>query len=123
MDIETYGLGVDARRIQVVTIAHTGEAVFFDPRDPYQRTWWRTRSRTYRTSSTCAFDVLNGAERAQDCSGHRQGRRHHDLCPVGRTGPAHQEGPDGPSLSYLARPPARRAKPGNQGSANSIQNQ
>jgi DNA polymerase-1 len=36
VDIETYGLGVDARRIKCVTIAHTGEAVVLDPREEFQ---------------------------------------------------------------------------------------
>jgi DNA polymerase I len=36
VDIETFGLGNDARKLKCVTFADTGEAVILDPRDPYQ---------------------------------------------------------------------------------------
>lgn len=42
LDIETYGLGVDANRIKCVVLAQSESALVLDPRDPYQRnmlTW------------------------------------------------------------------------------------
>lgn len=72
-DIETFGLGADARRIKVVTFGTPTHAVLLDPRDPAQHriirfTIEHARQLVFHNS---AFDVpslaINGLFRAEDC--------------------------------------------------------
>jgi DNA polymerase-1 len=51
-DIETYGLGLDARRIKSVTFGDDVASVVMDPRDPYQEDLIR---KTFAYATTIAF--------------------------------------------------------------------
>jgi DNA polymerase I len=72
VDIETYGLGTDARKIKCVTFANTGHALILDPRDPVQSKIIRDLTSGLDTLifHNSAFDVpnliLNGLMRIED---------------------------------------------------------
>jgi DNA polymerase-1 len=60
-DIETFGTGVDARRLKSVTVGHATHAVILDPRDPMQAelvkiAFERARTITFHNS---VYDVVN----------------------------------------------------------------
>ena len=71
-DIETYGLGLAARRLKVVGFADDHEAVLIDPRDPGQAELiqWVNREATSSTFHNSPYDVpklyLNGLIRIED---------------------------------------------------------
>jgi DNA polymerase I-like protein with 3'-5' exonuclease and polymerase domains len=74
VDIETYGLGTDARKIKCVTFATPDEAVILDPRDHYQRVLISTALAKAQVLifHNSAFDVpnliLNGLMQIEDCN-------------------------------------------------------